>query len=447
MISSDVRTIEYPNGEIQRVQLVKFDSLSQLDFFSPNYDKRAFDRVADLYEHFIVPSKPMVFGQLVLFHLPDNYDSCFAHETRTYGNVFSDVTAAAIALRKGVKILGGKPVFTNKEVKRLWHRLETEDYVRIVRGNLPMTTIIPVGDSFGFLSENEVEARLKVNSSFFIMDRFDCSTPYDLLGRPIGLMVKDGCVLNPPMYQRETLLCRNDGTAEIITTDIKNTRVEINGLEYRHGVNSNFYMRPQTRTTPKHKGVDIAVSGRTVIAVKKGGGMLVPSSGFVMTCIDNNINPGDTVSYHGFDDVAFAIQVGNSIIREGRKTEEFISPFYNIYKLWTTSFPPSLYPLDFAKARAPRIALGTDVNGTAMLAWVEGPGKFSRDITNESCGASLSEMADLCELLGFYNAVNLDGGGSAQILIDNIRSLRISDRNSSDFTECERAVPTGLIIR
>jgi exopolysaccharide biosynthesis protein len=44
------------------------------------------------------------------------------------------------------------------------------------------------------------------------------------------------------------------------------------------------------------------------------------------------------------------------------------------------------------------------------------------------------------------NGVNLDGGGSAQILVNNKRSLMISDRNT-DFTESERPVPMGLIIR
>ena len=44
------------------------------------------------------------------------------------------------------------------------------------------------------------------------------------------------------------------------------------------------------------------------------------------------------------------------------------------------------------------------------------------------------------------NAVNLDGGGSAQILLHNLRSLKISDR-AEDGTETERPVPMGLVIR
>jgi exopolysaccharide biosynthesis protein len=56
-------------------------------------------------------------------------------------------------------------------------------------------------------------------------------------------------------------------------------------------------------------------------------------------------------------------------------------------------------------------------------------------------------MAELCAEMGMVDAVNLDGGGSAQILVDDERSLMISDRNALDASEAERPVPMGLIVR
>ena len=44
------------------------------------------------------------------------------------------------------------------------------------------------------------------------------------------------------------------------------------------------------------------------------------------------------------------------------------------------------------------------------------------------------------------NGVNLDGGGSAQILLNGERRLFLSDRDRGDFRERERAVPNGLIV-
>jgi exopolysaccharide biosynthesis protein len=49
--------------------------------------------------------------------------------------------------------------------------------------------------------------------------------------------------------------------------------------------------------------------------------------------------------------------------------------------------------------------------------------------------------------MGMVHAVNLDGGGSAQILLRNQRSLEISDRNREDHSQAERPIPLGLIVR
>ena len=125
----------------------------------------------------------------------------------------------------------------------------------------------------------------------------------------------------------------------------------------------------------------------------------------------------------------------------------FRSRFYNIKGLEPVAFPPSLYPLDFEKARAARIALGADEEGKPVILWAEGKGKLRYTPGQDSCGASLLEMAHICADAGMVNAVNLDGGGSAQILLKNKRSLLISDRNKEDNTEAERPVPLALIVR
>ena len=103
--------------------------------------------------------------------------------------------------------------------------------------------------------------------------------------------------------------------------------------------------------------------------------------------------------------------------------------------------------MDFEKARAARIALGADKEGKPVLFWAEGKGKLSYVPGEDSTGASLSEMADIAADLGLRNAINLDGGGSAQILVDGARALHISDRNKEDNSDAERLVPLGLVVR
>ena len=443
---SEIKTFSYPNGELQRVQLVRPENWSQLNFLKLSYCEGALDCFAKIYEQYLVPACPWLFGNLVMFYLPPDAQTEGLHDTKKYGLVAERLTAVAAALEDGVKIIGNRPVFRNERVRNLWELLESRNCIRLIRGKLPVTTIIPVGNAPGFLSQTEQTAALKVNSSFFIMDRFDCATAYDHIGTHLGLCVKDGVVENPPLFGREALLVKKDGSISVTALQLSDLEIEIAGQTYAAGKNAVLFSRPRRARTPFGKGKELVVIGRRVAAVRDCGGP-IPASGFVLRPKgESKAVPGSLVTYRGMEDVAFGIQVGNSIVIDGKKTEGFRSRFYNIRHLERVPFPPSLYPMNFKKARAARIALGADKDGKPMLLWAEGAGKLRYTPGSDSCGASLSEMAQICSELGMVNAVNLDGGGSAQILLNNKRNLLISDRNV-DHTEAERPVPVGLIIR
>lgn len=471
-MNSEVKIYEYPGGEIQRVQVVRFDDWAQLDFLHLDYNEAALGCFYDIYRNYLVPGCPWIFGRMIMFYLPEDLDVDLPLESAKYGTLGDRLTAASVVLEDGVKIVDGKPVFKNEQAKKLWQALEECDAVRIVCGKLPFTKVIPVGNLVGYLSEQEADAAMKVNASFFIMDPIDCATIYDQVGTAFGLCVKDGVVENPPLFGREALLVKKDGSVTIAEPDVRELIIEINGCHYRHGENATIYTRPERAKTPGGKGTKLVIIGRRVAAVKNGGSVDIPASGFVLcpwestedgvassggfgadsTVVSGNDNAvqvaaGDLVTYHGMEDVQFGIQVGNSIIRDGVKTERFISRFYNVRKLERVPFPPSLYPMDFEKARAARIALGADADGKPMLFWAEGAGKLGYVPGEDSTGASLTEMAEIAADLGMVNAINLDGGGSAQIMIKNKRALRISDRNTEDNSDAERLVPLGLMVK
>ena len=108
MIESEIITFNYPGGEIQRVQKIVLDSWSQFGFITPAYSERSFDRLCDLYENYIIPKCPWIFGRLILFRVPDDMDVPFPFSSERYGTVSDKLTAAAIALRHGVVIIGRK---------------------------------------------------------------------------------------------------------------------------------------------------------------------------------------------------------------------------------------------------------------------------------------------------------------------------------------------------
>ncbi|MBQ6843619.1 MAG: phosphodiester glycosidase family protein [Agathobacter sp.] len=451
-MKSEVKVLTRENGELQRVQSVHLDDWSQLDFFTLKQETveqqiQALHCFADIYENYLVPACPWIFSKMVMFCLPEDVDVP-PYESERYGKVTDPLTIATILLQDGVKLKGKTPVFKMASAERLYKELEVRNCVRIVYGKSPKTQMIPVGRFAGYMSEVLPEAKMKVNANFFIMDPFDCATVYDQVGTPFGLCVKDGVVEYPPLFNREALLVEKDGVAYISKKDIRELMIEINDRTYLPGKNTTIYTRPEKAKTPDEKGRLVVIIGRRVVAVKDGGSIEIPASGFVMKVGKGaNISPGDMVTYHGLKDVQFGIQVGNSIIKKGVKTDRFISRFYNIYKLQRVPFPPCLYPMNFEKARAARIGLGADKECKPVIFWAEGAGKIGYVSGKDSTGASLLEMADIAVELGLRNAINLDGGGSAQILIDNVRTLRISDRNKEDNNDAERLVPLGLIVK
>ena len=446
-MQSEIKRYSYPDGCVQRVQTVRWDSWEELDFLEMSYSREALTCFSNIYRNFLVPAAPWLFGHMIMFHIPADLEVPFSFETGKYGTVADKLTAAAAALQEGVRIVGGKPVFANEEVEKFYRALEARDSLRIVSGKLPTTTVIPIGDLPGYMTAAEPAAKLKVNANFFIMDRFDCATIYDQVGEPFGLCVKNGEVRNPPLYGREALLVRKDGSVSVESMDVKQLTMEIAGKTYAAGKNAAVYSRPKRMRTPGGKGKKLVIIGNRVAAVCEGS-VAIPASGFVLCPKEDcSARAGDKVIYRGLEDVTFGIQVGNSILKNGVKTDRFHSEFYNIRHLEPVPYPPSLYPMDFAHARAARIALGADKDGKPMLLWAEGAAKFGYEKGKGSCGASLSEMAEICADVGMVNAVNLDGGGSAQILLNNRRSLEISDRNREDHSEAERPVPFGLIVR
>jgi len=446
-MQSEIKVFSYPNGEIQRVQLVRWEDWSRLNFFQPNPAEDALDSFFHIYRTFMVPACPWLFGHLVLFRLPEDMETQVPYQTGAYGDTADPLTAAAAALRQGMRIRGKKPVFSGETAQKLWQELEKKNCLRMVSGYLPVTTVIPVTNRAGYLSRSGETAAMKVNSNFFIMDRFDCATIYDQVGTVLGLCVKDGVVRNPPLYDREALLVRRDGSVEVKNIALSDLELEIGGCCYRPGKNAELYTRPARAYTPGGRGKRLVIIGSRVAAVVTDRRTPIPASGFVLCPRGEcSARAGDPVIYRGMEDVLFGIQVGNSILRAGEKTLSFRSKFYNLRGLEPVPYPPSLYPLDFRKARAARIALGSDAQGKPMVLWAEGAAKLGHTPGVDSCGASLSEMAQICEAVGMVNAVNLDGGGSAQLLLHNRRSLCISDRTPPDNLEAERPVPLGLIF-
>ena len=450
MIESRIDTVEYENGEIQRYQIVSGFAWKDLCFAQGQFTKESFTELLRMYRIFIATKNPSFYGALVAFHIPDDIPSPFPQNTE-YGLVFDKQAAAAIGLRRmvaegSIRKEGHSLKIDVPEVRQFIESLEQNGWLGAAYGEKENdVSIMPVGSDLGYLSSIEPRPQIVCNSHFFTMDLFDCDSPYDVFGTPYGMIIKDGIVSQPPLNHREALMVDMDGKARIVRPEIKDNGISLQGKTFVHGKNCTIYQRPETRLTPAEDGLDVIIAGDEVVAFHEGGSVLVPMNGFVLHTQEKLEQVPTPVIYLGYDNCLFGIQVGSSSVKDGVVATGFNSSFYNIFKD-PVPYPPTLYPLNYEKDRAPRMAICSDEDGDPVIAWAEGPSKLYYQKGIDSCGTSLLELGNYCRSIGLVNVLNLDGGGSAEIFTDGKLLLHVSDR-LPDNTDAERPVPMGLMIR
>ncbi|XP_067651756.1 N-acetylglucosamine-1-phosphodiester alpha-N-acetylglucosaminidase-like [Haliotis asinina] len=92
----------------------------------------------------------------------------------------------------------------------------------------------------------------------------------------------------------------------------------------------------------------------------------------------------------------------------------------------------------FALLQKARIAVGHDKDGRILIAHV--------DVTKGNVGVDAYEMASILLDLGFINAINLEGGGSATTVINATLVSHPSDECPDKNFACEREVSTILCV-
>ena len=108
-MNSEIKVYSYPNGEIQKVQVVRWDDWSGLEFLRPTYSPLSLKCFGDIYENFLVPARPEIFGQLVMVQMPEDMEVVWG-EIRTYDDdwnkkysgIAGALTVITLMLQQGV---------------------------------------------------------------------------------------------------------------------------------------------------------------------------------------------------------------------------------------------------------------------------------------------------------------------------------------------------------
>ena len=245
---------------------------------------------------------------------------------------------------------------------------------------------------------------------------------FDARGYPLGLMVKGGEVISEPIYNRTALGITEDGEVIIERLDWEgfiNDTIEIKGVNRPPGSDDliifNRYYDEETPEIHKEARL-IVVENDTVAEVHHGiidFNNIIPQNGYVIAATGDFISkvfsllPGKEVgkeyNFSGLvtgDEYAVdsALSAGPRLLKEG---EVFITG------------QEEKFQDDILQGRAPRSAVGLTEDNKLIFVTVDGrQPEFS-------IGVSLKELSELLKELGAVEAMNLDGGDSAGMVIRN----------------------------
>ena len=247
-----------------------------------------------------------------------------------------------------------------------------------------------------------------INASYFERD-----------GSIIGILQIDDTLVSRGDYTRTAIGIKQNG--QIVFGQVGYHGVfDIEGREFTiSGVNCD---RPKdsivlynnkfgASTNTNNSGVELIIRNGVISSVMRGkGNNYIPSDGYIISAQGNShelfrdVKVGDNVILdhellfedESFNDAVHIIGVGPRLVKDGQ--------------IYVTA-DEEYFPDDIRVGRAPRSAFGVTKYGDYIFAVVDGRQAHSK-------GCTLQEWADiLINTFGAVDAINLDGGGSSELIV------------------------------
>lgn len=263
-------------------------------------------------------------------------------------------------------------------------------------------------------------------------------------GRPLGLLYLDGTLVSEPLYNRTSLLITQDKELHFEQVEwegqvIINSGEEIIKLD---GVNRNtgageavLFNSYYGKNMPElqNRYYDIVVRSGEILGVehKKGSRSAIPPDGYVIRVEKSKENILALIPQLGgksaeldlkfspdFEelDIIHAVGGGPGLLQDGE---------VNI------TGEEERFQSDILDNRSPRTALGLTADQHLIMLTVDGRQQET------SIGMSLEELALILKDLGAEDAMNLDGGGSARMVIRGFTMNNPSEK---------RYISNGILI-
>ena len=231
-------------------------------------------------------------------------------------------------------------------------------------------------------------------------------------GEILGVLKMDGETAGTTYIPRSAIGIREDGSVFFGQVSYSGyiqagkVSLPVAGVDAERGENGLVvYNHWNGRTTGTNEyGIEYVVQDGRVTKIQQGNSV-IPEKGFVIsahgTAKDalSGLRVGDTVTFteqlgEPWDSAIHILGAGPRLVEKGK-----INVTTNEEKFGS----------DVSYGRAPRTAVGVTKDGDYVLAVVDGRQSHSR-------GCTLREWAVLLKNMGIVDAINLDGGGSAELV-------------------------------
>ena len=259
--------------------------------------------------------------------------------------------------------------------------------------------------------------------------------PETYIGSPLGLLIMDGEVFCPPLFNKPAFIIYKNGEVDIRKVNSKSGFVV-------KGKQSQLVFKPETYNTYSNSEpcyydlsyseemiqgnghVIIRLAGNTVKQIIKtkakemvpiipvGITLSIPLKLFSidifkegepvnMKLLEPEVNP------YKWDEISYAIEAGPMLIDNGKQILNMEEEGWKT----TNSIKTQAARLDFTDMRGPKIAVGITEKGKLMVLMVNGR-------IRESVGATHFDMAGILLKYGMDKAMGFDPGGSSTLVVD-----------------------------
>ncbi len=308
----------------------------------------------------------------------------------------------------------------------------------------------------GFVQQTvRADAMAAISGGFFLYSEPDIEPPSRRTD-PVGMLLRDGELLGPPVFHRATIAQDDEGTISIRRWGLAGTqitwrdgtasRIATSNELGQLGLHPVAFNRAWGPTSPDHGGPSVAIVGQRVLALGKGA-MPIPLAGFVLALPTADRKraahaPGARVAYtlppgpegrpaHN------AMAGGPMLLEHGRmcidlRAEDFVG-----------TAPPATFSGDetFDANLLPRMAVGLDDEDRLVIAAIDGR-NFHR-----ASGFTLGATARLMQALGCHVAMNLDGGSSKRMVLRGVvLDLPIAEPDAELHEAPVRPVHSALLL-